>query len=396
MMFSPINQALDLNKKIRYNRLYSSPFQLGIWSLIEPRGSQNHAPQLCWITPNTLGCVWMSGGREGTAGMGIMFSELRNNKKEWSSPKLISQDPIKSEQNPLLFTNEVMGAKEIHLIHTAQSVREPNEISKEGEAFSMQWTASLRHQTRNTEKRRWSNAKDLIDEPAFCRNPPIRRQDGCWLLPIYRSLETGGAFGHDFSEVLLLSADCQTPKQLIKIPSSIGRVHGSIVVSRDGSQLLQFFRSRLADRVYKSIGSLDGLNWEAPQPTELPNNNSSIQAIRLHSGRLAIIFNRFSLEEYPANSTDWGEAIWPRTRWPLSIALSEDDGESWPLIRDIDHGIGFAGQANWMLNEQLAYPTIVEGIPGELHIAYSWGGRQAIRYICLNEFEILGFESNSY
>ena len=61
------------------------------------------------------------------------------------------------------------------------------------------------------------------------------------------------------------------------------------------------------------------------------------------------------------------------------------DGLNWPWIRDIDTGFGFCGPMNWDLNGQLAYPTLIEGQPGELHVAYSWAGRQAIRYVTLQE-----------
>ena len=103
-----------------------------------------------------------------------------------------------------------------------------------------------------------------------------------------------------------------------------------------------------------------------------------------------MIFNRFNLQSEPASEQAWGESFWPRTCWPLNVALSDDDGETWPWVRDLDHGDGFAGEANWFLNGQLAYPSILEGLPGELHIAYSWAGRQAIRYLCLMEEQILG------
>ncbi len=389
-MFSPFKSALDLNKRLRFNRLYCSPLELGAWALLEPAGVQNHAPQLCWIRKDLLGCVWMAGGQEGTSGMGIMFSTLKNNASGWKKPKLISQDPSRSEQNPLLFITNTDGKNRLQLIHTAQCVRQNDNDLEEDEAFSMQWTASLRQQNRATNQNRWSKVSDLVDYPAFCRHPPHCRKDGKWLLPIYKSLAKGGAFGHDHSEILILEANGKATNEVIEIPESTGRVHGSIVLSADGSKLLQFFRSRLADRIYRSTGTLDGMHWSKPTPTNLPNNNSSIQALRLTSGRLAMIFNRFSLEEFPVTEDNWGDAQWPRTRWPLSIGLSNDDGDTWPWIRDIDYGYGFNGEANWMLNGQLAYPTLIEGIPGELHIAYSWAGRQAIRYMCINEREIMG------
>jgi predicted neuraminidase len=389
-MFSAAEAARDCTAALSFNRLLRTPLQLGTWALLQPAGPQNHAPQLCWLSADLLGCVWMAGGQEGTAGMGIMLATLKRGAGRWSVPRLISQDGGRSEQNPLLFLADNQGTPRLQLVHTAQRVRQPGDTPEAGEAFSMQWTASLRMQQRGPTGGRWSRAIDLIDTPAFCRHPPLRRSDGRWLLPIYRSLETGGAFGHDHSEVLVLEADGTATTELVQVPNSIGRVHGSIVPSADGRALLQFFRSRQADRIYRAVGSLDGVQWTEPLPTDLPNNNSSIQALRLQSGRLVMIFNRFSLQHEPVEPWAWGEAQWPRTRWPLSVALSDDDGESWPWIRDLDHGLGFAGDANWYLNGQLAYPTILEGLPGELHIAYSWAGRQAIRYVCLHEHQILG------
>ncbi len=396
--------VLDLASQLDWGRLCRTPFHPGIWAVLEPAGVQNHAPQLCWIGPDTLACVWMAGGQEGTAGMSIMLSLLDQKTGCWSSPNCVSQDAERSEQNPLLFLTEAG----LQLIHSAQRARDLKDQSWQGSgsSFSMQWTAALRHQHCSIFAMpevdspalgdvllatSWSKAVDLLPQPAFCRNPPYRRSDGCWLLPIYRSLEEGGAFGHDHSQVLLLEADGQPTNQIFEVPESKGRVHGSIVPSADGSRLLQFFRSRLADRIYLSTSTIDGEEWSVPQPIDLPNNNSSIQAVRLASGRLAMIFNRFGLEVDASDDAKlWGEANWPRTRWPLAIALSEDDGASWPWIRDIDSGWGFCGNGNWHLNGQLAYPTLLEGPAASLHLAYSWAGRTAIRYVCLEEEEILG------
>ena len=138
---------------------------------------------------------------------------------------------------------------------------------------------------------------------------------------------------------------------------------------------------------------LDGKNWSEPVATDLPNNNSSIQALRLSNGLLVMVFNRFSQESISQEPRQWGEAVWPNTRWPMSVAISIDDGDTWPWIRDIDTGDGFIGSANWYTNGQLAYPSVIEGNPGELHIAYSWANRLAIRYVCLNVVDIVGYVS---
>ena len=68
-------------------------------------------------------------------------------------------------------------------------------------------------------------------------SPSHQSEDGTWLLPIYRSLEQGGSFGHDHSEVLQLDAEGAPMGCPISVPGSTGRVHGSIVPSVDGTTL---------------------------------------------------------------------------------------------------------------------------------------------------------------
>jgi len=364
--------------------LLFDPFVPGrLHGLIPAEEGRNHASQLCWAANGELLCVWMGGSGEGQAGMNILLSRLAPTERRWSDPIRISEDVQRSEQNPLLWLD---GQGQLHLLHTAQRVREPSERNGEG-AFSMQWTARLRHRSSSDHGHSWSASNDLLDDEAFCRHPPLADGQGGWLLPIYRSLAEGNLFGHDHSQVVTLNADLSV-SGIHPVPRSTGRVHGTIVRSADGDGLLQFFRSRLADRVYRAVGEPDGRAWNEPQLTALPNNNSSIQALRLASGRLALIFNRCCMSgDQPMH---WGDANWPYTRWPLTIAISEDDGVSWPYLRDIDPGLGFCGEGNWQSNIRLEYPSILEGPEGILHVTYSWGNQAAIRYLRLREADLLG------
>ncbi|WP_328586112.1 exo-alpha-sialidase, partial [Pseudomonas ficuserectae] len=51
------------------------------------------------------------------------------------------------------------------------------------------------------------------------------------------------------------------------------------------------FRSRWADFIYSSRSIDRGRSWSAPTPTELPNNNSSIQFVKLATDELALVYN---------------------------------------------------------------------------------------------------------
>ena len=69
----------------------------------------------------------------------------------------------------------------------------------------------------------------------------------------------------------------------------------------DGT-LVALFRSRWADAIYRSMSTDDGQTWTAPQPTELPNNNSSIQFVVLPGDRLALVFNQSSAADATARA----------------------------------------------------------------------------------------------
>ena len=192
-MFSPEQSALDLCEAVDFGRLLLTPLQPGVWSLLEPVDVQNHAPQLCWLRHDCLACVWMAGGQGGPAGMSIQMSLLTSGSNRWTSPQRILVSHPRSEQNPLLFVSD----GHLHLIHTAQRSRDPEDLSwqEQDSSFSMQWTAQLRRQQlplNNLEPEKfltwaaeaWSSPEDLLETPAFCRHPPHPLPLGLFLLPL--------------------------------------------------------------------------------------------------------------------------------------------------------------------------------------------------------------------
>ena len=134
------------------------------------------------------------------------------------------------------------------------------------------------------------------------------------------------------------------------VPGSLGCVHMNIV-DLGARGLVAFYRSRWADHVYRST-SRDGVAWTAPVPTPLPNNNSSIQAIRLADGRIAMLFNDSSAADATGRRTGLyddldGEAeapsaaFWGAPRAPMTLAFSADDGLTWPWRRNLETGDGY-------------------------------------------------------
>ena len=162
------------------------------------------------------------------------------------------------------------------------------------------------------------------------------------------------------------------------MPKSNGRVHPTVVELDDG-HLVAFMRSREADNIYRSESFDWGDSWSEPKPTVLPNNNSSISAIRTQSGRIAIAYNPTCVSEDMRS-----KCAWPGLRCPVAVALSEDGGLTFPMIRWMERGEGFIGDENKTNNKQYEYPYIMQGADGRLHLTYAAFTRKAVKYVSLH------------
>ena len=168
------------------------------------------------------------------------------------------------------------------------------------------------------------------------------------------------------------------------MPQSHGRVHANVVELEQG-HLVAFMRSRAADNIYRSESWDYGETWTVPQPTVLPNNNSSISALKLASGRIAIAYNP---THTPAPKSD--EAAWPGLRCPVAVALSEDGGVTFPLIRHMELGEGFVGTENSTNNRTYEYPCLMQARDGMLHLAYAFETRRGVKWMTFSEEDVIG------
>ena len=231
----------------------------------------------------------------------------------------------------------------------------------------------------------------------FVRSPLQVIPSGRWLLPGFHCIAAKGErwTGGEDRAVALYSPDQGETWTSVELPDSLGAVHMNPVTDRNGS-MPAFFRDRFAQNVKRALSLDGGETWSAPQATPLPNNNSSVQAVRLHDGRIAMVLNpvnahmsdqrRASL--YDEIETDavagTGGAVWGVPRAPLSLVISGDEGLSFPYRRDLDTGTGYCLSNNSAegLNKELSYPSILQDPSGELHVAYTYH-RRAIKYVRL-------------
>ena len=353
----------------------------------------NHASNLIELDNGDLLCVWFAGLSEGSSDIKIVMSRLDKGAGQWSVPVLISDDYERSEQNPCCFQ-----AKDgrLWLLHTAQQSRGKMTVEAweqklaAGEVkghFTMQETAEVRLRTSDDRGRTWSAMTPLFTKPgAFCRHPILEMSNGEWIFPMwYSQVEEDASkpqYGRDYS-VVQISSDQGKSWREFEVPGSVRRVHMSIVETRPG-HLVAFFRSRSADRIYRSFSEDYGRTWREPVPIGLNNNNASIQAIRLQSGAIALIYN-------DAKGGDDPTAVeWNAPRVPIVIALTYDEGDSFPYKRVIEAGDGYAGERNIRLNHTFHYPSIIQSRDGAIHVSYTWHGKDCIMYHRISEAWIKG------
>jgi predicted neuraminidase len=358
-------------------------------------GYENHGSNLMELPNGDLLCVWFGGDKEGAQNVSIALSRLSPHTTQWTEPVFASDDPNRSDQNPVLF---VTPEGRLWLLYASQQSQGQGPSSWEekitkGEVQGihwMQWTSVIRRRVSEDNGHAWGQMETLFGQPgSFCRNRMVILSNGDWLFPMYYSRREGeGVYGND-STAMQISADGGQTWTEYPVPGSRGRVHATVVELSEG-RLVSFFRSRSADRIYVSYSNDFGRTWTEPERTELPNNNASIQAVKLAGGNIALAFNNISLNDDPAKT------LWPLERYPLTIALSEDEGRSWPYMRHIDTGDGFYGQENKKYNRCLAYPSILQTRDGRIHVSYSFRGRQCIKYVCIQEEWIREYRSRLF
>ena len=360
----------------RDGRLYYNPLLNITEALIQNPWESCHASDLLELQNGDLLCCWFAGSTEGNGDISIAMSRLPAGKSTWTMPIMVTDDVNCSEQNPSLF---LAPNGEIWMIYTAQQAKQPKDQSK----FNLQYTAEIRRKRSKDNGNTWGDTEVMFHGPGtFCRQKIQVLSNGRWIFGTWICFADDTRNGSDIP-VIWISDDQGSSWRSIDIPESKGRVHGNIIENEPG-KLVVFFRSRFADYIYLSKSDDNGETWSVPVRTELPNNNSSISAIKLKSGSIGIIYNPVHFNE------DVSKVVWPRQRCPIAIAISKDGGESFPWQRIVEMGEGFTGSINDCNNLRYEYPVMIQGKDSRMHAAYSWGTRRNIKYICLDESWVCG------
>ncbi|TPE51424.1 sialidase family protein [Amaricoccus solimangrovi] len=353
--------------------------------------AHNHAAFLTWLPDGALACAWFGGTLEGRSDIFIHLATLAPGADAWSAASRVSDDPDRSEQNPVIFTDPETGAP--GLFHTAQPGGRQEECVVRFRPLEIGQGAARSGKSRTLD----------LPKGSFVRAALTPRDDGAWMLPLFLCRTSPGARwtgSHDVAAVAT-STDRGASWDLVEVPGSTGCVHMTLVPLGQG-RIAAFFRRRQADFVYRSESADGGRSWSVPEATDVPNNNSSIVAVALADGRVALLCNPVNAAQSDARREslydELGEgddgradpaggvpAIWGVPRAPLTLCLSEDGGRSFPRRRVVEDGPGTCLSNNALdgKNQELSYPAMVEAPDGALHLAFTFH-RRAIKHVVLD------------
>lgn len=139
---------------------------------------------------------------------------------------------------------------------------------------------------------------------------------------------------------------------------TLGLIQPSVVDLGKG-HLAAFFRDARGLGIIARSDSRDGgLTWSEAVPSGLPNRSGGVEAIRLASGRLAMVYN---------NHTG-------STRDRLAISLSDDDGRTWRWTRQLADAPG----------QRFDYPSVIQARDGRLHVTFS-DNLKTVRHLTFDE-----------
>ncbi|QHT72060.1 exo-alpha-sialidase [Rhodocytophaga rosea] len=300
--------------------------------------AQCHASTLVRTGDGNFLIAWFGGTREKHSDVGIWLS--KGNPGKWSQPIEVAKIREDAHWNPVLF-KKTDGTIILYF--------------KVGATIDLWETWYI---TSSDQGKTWTEAKELVPGDKGGRGPvknkPIVLSNGTWLAPasdeknkvwnafVDRSEDGGKTWKQ--SDFLTLDRNIIKGEGIIQPTlweSAPGKVH-------------MLLRSS-AGFVCRSDSEDYGKTWSKVYKTTLPNPNSGIDLSRLDNGDLALVYNR--------DGKNWGE------RRPLTVAVSQDNGKTWPISLDVETGIK---------GDEFSYPAIVS-FGDTVAVTYTWK-RQRIAF----------------
>jgi len=287
-----------------------------------------HASTIVELPDRDMLCVWYSGKAEGAKDVAEWASRFERSTGKWSEPYLLVDTPDKPEGNPVLF---VAPDKKVYLYYATME--------------GMGWaSSSIKYMVSKDNGKSFGSWQFFRKQWGWLpRNHILTLSSGEILFPLYNEMPAR-------SEFMISYDGAKSWQRAGEIISKPGNEQPAVVELGDGS-LMALMRVHGKGQIWQSYSGDKGMNWNKPVHISLPNPDAGIDLIRLNSGELVLAFNNSGTK-----------------RNPLSIALSRDNGQTWPIIKNIESD-----------DFEFSYPSLAQDAEGKIWLTYTWK-RKTIGY----------------
>ncbi len=300
--------------------------------------AQSHASTLIRLHNGDFLVAWFGGTHEKHDDVGIWMSKGRPG--AWKPPFQVAKIDSTPHWNPVLFQP---GSDSIYLFF---------KVGKEIAAWQTRLMVS------GDAGDTWTADRDIVlgsqIDRGPVRNKPIVLSNGTWIAGTSSEQGNWEAFfdrsedqGKTWQRTLNLPVDRN-------VVSGKGIIQPTLWESAPGS-VHALLRST-SGFILRSDSKDYGKTWTPAYKTALPNPNSGIDLTRLSDGTLVLAFN--------TDSTDWG------SRATISLALSTDNGATWPQRIDIE--------SDKDKKVEFSYPAVIH-FGDTIALTYTWK-REKIRF----------------
>lgn len=305
----------------------------------------NHGASLAELADGKILITWFAGSREGGRDAQIYSVAHDPGTGAYSPPSILVRKrewpggglwPDKSVGNTALYVDD---EGFLWLFYNA--------ISLGG------WSgAVINYKVSRDGGKTWSEGRRLVG--AFgnlVRTSPLPLGPGAFLLPAYTELLTHKGYAcrveHRRGKVQALNCGDSIDLE--------GAIQPALVRTRRG-RILALLRDQGRQGIRRSWSEDEGVTWSPPDTIGLPNPGAAVAATDLDDGRILLVYNHSR-----------------ENRTPLSLAVSQDDGETFQKVVDLESGPG-----------GFSYPAILQSRDGLVHVVYTYN-RKTIRHLTFHK-----------
>jgi predicted neuraminidase len=297
-----------------------------------------HAPSIVELPDGELFAVWFADFLPKSV---ILGSRRPVGAKGWTRPFVVHRTEGASSKNPVLY----MGQGNDLILFWADEKR----------FFKL--VRDVVYMKVSTDKgRTWGQPRRIEGLAWFLtKNHPVRLADGSIVLPVYTDLSTSSA--------VAISRDGGMTWDGPKYMLFFFGIQPTII-QRSDSSLFALMRYGMPPRLaWQATSSNGGSGWTEMKYSNVDNPGTALEMIKLKNGHVAMAFNN--------SKKDLSE---------LSLAISHDEGRTWPYIKKIDSASG----------DKITYPSIIQDAKGLIHVLYSCNKRQGISHFVTDEDWVRG------